>query len=153
MQSLAFHRALDAAWRLVAAIDGYIVAREPWKMFKQTGADEALSRVLWNLLEATRVAWVMVAPFMPATTREALSRIGSDPDAIGVEALTWGKLPTGVPVRTGDPIFPNIDPAAYIGVETKKTMDETKPTPPPIETTQAAPPDLAEVTIDQFMEL
>ena len=40
-------------------------------------------------------------------------------------------------------------------------MDETRPTPPPaagdapaapaIETTQAAPPDLAKITIDQFM--
>src|SRR5258708_23886869 len=42
-----------------------------------------------------------------------------------------------------------------------KPMDETRPTPPPvagdapaappIETTQAAPPDLAKITIDQFM--
>ena len=144
MDEYAFQRALENTWRLLVAINGYIVAKEPWKMYKEKGADEALSRVIWNALEALRIVWVMLAPFMPTLTRDALARLGSNPDQIGVDALQWGALPNNVPIRVGESIFPRIDTAAYIG----GTMSN-----PPIETTQAAPPDLAKVTIDQFMEI
>jgi methionyl-tRNA synthetase len=48
-------------------------------------------------------------------------------------------------VRAADPIFPRVDIAAYIG---EKKMDE-----PRMETTQAAPPDMNKISIDQFMEV
>ncbi|HEX7151574.1 MAG TPA: methionine--tRNA ligase [Thermoanaerobaculia bacterium] len=169
MEQLAFQRALDAVWELVVAINSYIVTREPWKKFKETGADDSLSHILWNCLEALRIVWVMVAPFMPATSREALVRLGSDPDAIDAKALQWGALPASAPVRVTDPIFPRADAANYIGE--KKSMEETKPeaakpaeaqpaaaTEPatqaaaPVETTQAVPPGLAKISIDQFFE-
>ena len=150
MDSFAFQRALDVAWRLLVATNSYIVGREPWKKFKETGADESLSRIIWNVLESLRIVWTMVAPVMPTISREALTRIGADPDFIGVDALRWGVLPTKTPVRVADPIFPRIDPVAYMG-ETKK-MSEPQ-TPPPVETTQAAPPDLARISIDQFMSI
>jgi methionyl-tRNA synthetase len=156
MDELAFGRALDAAWKLLVAVNGYIVNREPWKKFKETGADESLSRILWNTLEAQRIVWVMMAPFMPATTREALARLGADPNFISRDALQWGSLPTGVPVRATDAIFPRIDAAAYIHGGAMEEKSETTAAPesgPPIETTQAAPPDIAKVTIDQFMEI
>jgi methionyl-tRNA synthetase len=183
MDDLAFHRAIDAAWRLLTAINGYIVTREPWKMFKENGANEDLSRVLWNSLEASRVVWVMMAPVMPASAREALSRLGADPDAIGADALKWGGLPNNVPLRVADPIFPRADSAAYVGVERAASGEQragakkmeaksnaapadagetpsapTTSLPPaqagaPLETTQAAPPDLAKISIDQFMEI
>ena len=144
MDDYAFHRAIDVAWKLLVAVNGYIVSREPWKMFKQNGADESLSRVIWNSLESLRIIWVMLAPVMPASAREALSRLGADPEAIGADALAWGKLPNGAPIRAGEPIFPRIDAAAFMG---EKKMEEPK-----IETTQAAPPDLARISIEQFMQ-
>src|SRR5437763_12494475 len=127
MDEYTFQRALDNTWRLLVAINGYIVAKEPWKMFKEKGADDALSRVIWNALESLRIAWVMLAPFMPSLTRDALGRLGGDPDQIGVDALQWGELPNNAPIRIGESIFPRIDTAAYIG----GTMSN-----PPIETTQ-----------------
>ena len=145
MDDLALHRALEAAWRLLAQIDGYIVAREPWKKFKESGADETLSRILWNTLEALRLVWTMVAPVMPATASIALERLGVDPTRIGAEALEWGQLPAGAPLRVADAVFPRIDAAAYIGG--KKKMDE-----PNIETTQAAPPGLARISVEKFFE-
>ena len=148
MDDLAFQRAIETAWELLVAINSYIVTREPWKQFKTSGADETLSRVIWNSLEALRIVWVMMAPFIPQSAREALARLGSDPDRIDAAALEWGCLPNNVPVRVADPIFPRVDVAQYIG---EKKM--TEQAPPPIETTQAAPPDLAKVSIDQFMEV
>jgi methionyl-tRNA synthetase len=156
MDELAFGRALDAAWKLLVAVNGYIVNREPWKKFKETGADESLSRILWNTLEAQRIVWVMMAPFMPATTREALTRLGAEPNFISQDALQWGSLPTGAPVHATEAIFPRIDAAAYIHGGAMEEKSETTAAPdsgPPIETTQAAPPDIAKVTIDQFMEI
>ncbi|HVR37862.1 MAG TPA: methionine--tRNA ligase [Thermoanaerobaculia bacterium] len=145
MDDLAFQRALDAAWDLLVAINGYIVAKEPWKRFKENGADETLSRVIWSSLEALRIVWVMMAPFMPKTTREALARLGADPDRIDADALQWGGLANGVAVRVADPIFPRADTTAYIG---EKKMDA-----PPLETTQAVAPGIAKISIDQFMEV
>jgi len=146
MDDLAFNRALDAAWRLLVAINSYIVAREPWKMFKEGGADEALSRVVWNTLEAQRIVWVMVAPFMPDTTREALARLGGDPNGISAGDLEWGGLANGAPVRVTDPIFPRADTAQYIGGT--KVEEQV----PPQEATQAAAPDMAKISIDQFFQ-
>ena len=144
MDEFAFQRALEIAWRFLVAVNGYIVAKEPWKQFKEEGASDSLSRVIWNPLESLRIIWVMLAPFMPSLTRDALARLGSDPDSIGSKDLKWGGLPNGVPIRVGESMFPRADSAAYIG----GTMSN-----PPIETTQAAPPDLANVTIDQFREI
>ncbi len=144
MDEYAFQRALEIVWRLLVAINGYIVAREPWKHFKQHGADESLSRTIWNALESLRIVWVMLAPFMPVLTRDALARLGSDPDRVGRDAFAWGGLANNVPIRVGQSIFPRADAAAYMG----GTMSN-----PPIETTQAVPPDLAKITIDQFMEI
>jgi len=149
MDDLGFNRAIDAAWRLLTAINSYIVTREPWKKFKETGANEELSRVIWNTLEALRIVWVMVAPIMPTASREALARLGANPEEIGSEALRWGVLGNDVPVRVTDPIFPRIDAAVYMG---ESKVEEPKATPPPIETTQAVAPGIAKVTIDQFFE-
>ncbi len=167
MDDLAFQRALEAAWELVVAINSYIVTREPWKHFKEHGGDSALARILWNTLEALRIVWVMVAPVLPGSTREALLRLGADPDGIDRDALQWGVLATGVPLRVTDPIFPRIDIAQYIGGS--KPMEETKPPEaqapaaasetvpaaaiPPVETTPAVAPAAQKITIDQFMSV
>lgn len=161
MDELAFQRALESAWELLNEINSYIVAREPWKHFKENGADDALARILWNTLEALRIVWTMMAPFLPGSTREALTRLGGDPDFIEARGLQWGWLNTDAPVQVTDPIFPRVDVAQYIGGT--KPVEET-PNPPvapadtagqtgaPLETTQAVPPDLTRITIDQFMQ-
>ncbi|MEA2570398.1 MAG: methionyl-tRNA synthetase [Acidobacteriota bacterium] len=156
MDDLGFNRAVDAAWRLLTAINAFIVTREPWKKFRETGADEALSRIIWNTLEALRIVWVMVAPLMPASSREALSRLGANPDEIGADALRWGVLAGGAPVRVTDPIFPRIDAATYMGGNTvEETKNEIKgeQSGPPLETTQAAAPGIARIGIDHFFEV
>jgi len=163
MDDLAFQRAIETAWELLTEINSYIVTREPWKHFKENGADEALARILWNTLEALRIVWVMLAPFLPGSTPEALARLGADPKRTGAADLAWGGLAANAPLRVADPIFPRADLTQYIGGN--KVAEEQKPaapaaeatTPeavtPPMETTQAAPPGLAKISINQFMEV
>jgi methionyl-tRNA synthetase len=163
MDELAFQRAIESVWELLVAINSYIVQREPWKHVKEHGADTALARVLWNVLEALRIVWTMMAPFLPRSTREALSRLGADPEVIDANALQWGGLPVNAPVRATDPIFPRVDVAQYIGEhrmeEAKQPETTVSPAtppaeaPPPAEATEAAPPDAPKITIDQFMSV
>ena len=156
MDELAFQRAIESAWELLTAINSYIVTQEPWKRFKESGADGALSRILWCTLEALRIVWVMMAPFMPASTAVALVRLGANADRIDAADLEWGGLAADAPIVVTDPIFPRIDPAQYLGEEKKMEEPKTEataPAGPPIETTQAAPPGLAKISIDQFMEV
>jgi methionyl-tRNA synthetase len=138
MGDYAFQRALDAVWRLLVAINSYIVTREPWKMFKDTGADETLSRVIWNTLESLRIVWVMMAPFMPRTSREALARLGAEADDNSFE---WGGLENNVEVKVTDPIFPRADAAEYIGAPA--SAGEAKAP------AEAGAP---KISIDQFMQ-
>jgi methionyl-tRNA synthetase len=153
MEQLAFHRALDVVWKLLDAINTYIVTREPWKRFKENGADAALARILWDTLEGLRIVCVMMAPFMPVTMREALSRLGADPDAIGARHLHWGGLGTSVPVKVADALFPRIDTEKYMAAATaangtKDTkMDNPNPTPPPAETAPISTPTAEELKV------
>jgi len=140
MDELTFQRALDAVWRLLTAINGYIVAREPWKMFKTSGADESLSRVIWNSLESLRIVWVMMAPFMPHTSREALTRLGANPDD---NSFAWGGLASNVEVKVTDPIFPRADAATYIGAESSGGQ-----APSPVQPQATS----EKISIDQFMQ-
>ena len=168
MDDYSFTRALDAVWKLIVATNGYIVAREPWKHHKEKGADEALSRIIWNTLESMRIVWTMMAPFMPQVSAQALRRLGAHSEETRREDLAWGRLPNDVPIEAGDPIFPRIDTSAWLAARApqgEKKMDEKPavPTPeavsapahsgPPAETTQAMPPDATRVSIDQFFEI
>jgi methionyl-tRNA synthetase len=155
MDEYAFGRGLDAVWRLLIAINSYIVSHEPWKLFKETGADDALSRIIWNTLEALRIVWVMVAPFMPATTREALARLGGDPNAIAADDLEWGGLPNGVAVRVTDPIFPRADAVQYIGGERLDESNSQEARPSPAPSGHPLPEGeggTTTISIDQFMQ-
>lgn len=166
MDRYAFQRALDAVWKLLVATNGYIVSREPWKHFKEKGADEALSRILWNVLEANRIVWTMLSPFLPHLAPEALRRLGAGPGELGERDLAWGGLPTGAPIEVHDPLFPRIDAKEFFGAaiapSSGGTMTEEKrespaaaaasQSGPPLETTQAVPPQAQKITIDEFMK-
>ena len=169
METWAFQRALETVWRLLDAINSYIVTREPWKMFKSAGANDALSRVLYNCLEGFRIVSVMISPFMPGVSRQAMRRIGiEDPEMqMNRAALDWGGLRVEAPIEAGDPLFPRIDKAVFFGADTQDTKGHEVPhedsttTPPPTspdpstpapETTEAIAPDANLITIDEFFK-
>jgi methionyl-tRNA synthetase len=76
MDDLAFQRALDAAWKLLVAANGYIVNREPWKKFKEAARTRRFRASLEHARSPARI--VCDGPFMPSTAREALTRLGGD---------------------------------------------------------------------------
>ena len=140
MDELAFHRALEALWRLISEANQYLVTREPWKLVKTEGPSEKLSRVLWNALESARIVATGLLPVMPSTAARVLRAIGVATPPTTLEALAWGGTPNDVPLPEPEPIFPRIDKQAYLAAIA-----------PP-----AAPSQPKEgrkmITIDQFFE-
>ena len=105
MDELAFSRALEALWRLLAEANQYIVAREPWKLIKTEGPSDGLSRVLWNGLEAVRIVASGLLPFMPETAPRVLRAIGVQEIPSTLAALAWGGLPNGAELPELQPLF------------------------------------------------
>ncbi|MBK6405653.1 MAG: methionine--tRNA ligase [Holophagales bacterium] len=136
------HEAAEAIRTLLGAIDGYITAKEPWKLVKAEGVTPALHRIHFNALEGLRVAAVMLAPIAPGASAEVLRRLGTPRSAeeLRPSDLAWGGLPLGAPLAPAAPLFPRADAKAYFadqaadakaslaekGKETPVT-EETKP--------------------------
>ena len=78
MDKLAFHEALDEAWRVIRAADGYIDAQAPWSL-RKTDTDRMHS-VLYTLCEVLRVLGVVLQPFMPETMGKLLDYLGLGKD-------------------------------------------------------------------------
>jgi methionyl-tRNA synthetase len=143
MEELAFQRALEALWRLLAEANQYIVEREPWKLVKSEPGSERLSRILWNGFEATRIVATGLLPFMPETAPRALAALGTAAPPARLDALAWGGTPTGAPLPEPQPIFPRIDKAAYFA-------EGPAPTP---EATAKPREERRMISIDQFADV
>ena len=113
MDDLAFQRALESLWRLLADTNQYLVAHEPWKLIKTEGPSPRLARVLWNGLEATRIVAIGLLPIMPRAAVKVLHAIGA-PVPQRLDAMAWGGTPVGAELPPPAPIFPRIDKEAYL---------------------------------------
>jgi len=143
MGELAFHQALASLWKLLSEANQYFVEREPWKLIKEEGASERLSRILWNGLEATRIVAVGLLPFMPKVAPRVLAALGVARPPVSFAALDWGGLPTSALLPEPEPLFPRIDKEDYLGeaMEEKSEEKETKGEDGP-----------AQIDIEQFFE-
>jgi len=110
MSRLDYAAALESAWELIKYANRYIENAAPWTLAKE-GDTERLAAVLYNALEAVRIAALFTAPVMPATSAEIWRRLGlgeiAEVTDIAV-AAGWGGLPQGSRVTKGDALFPRI---------------------------------------------
>jgi methionyl-tRNA synthetase len=131
MEAFAFSRALEVIWKLLSEINGYIVAREPWKIRKEEGVGARLSRVLYASAEAVRLAGVMLWPFVPHTARRIFEAVGATAADPTSQDLHWGGLPAGKAVPESPPLFPRADTVAYFEERKDEMTEPTQGTPPP----------------------
>ncbi len=113
MDDLAFHRALEALWRLLSQANQFLVAREPWKKMKDPDARDEVAETLWNVIEATRIVASGLTPFMPEKSEQVLTALGASVPA-SVDGLGWGGTGYEVPLPETAPLFPRIDKAVYL---------------------------------------
>ncbi len=111
MGDLDYAGALEATWDLVKAANRYIEEQAPWNLAKEEALSGRLATVLYNALEAVRIAALFTAPVMPETSREVWRRMGLG-DVVAIADLEaeaqWGRLPVGNTVVKGEALFPRI---------------------------------------------
>jgi methionyl-tRNA synthetase len=164
MEDFAFSRALEAVWRFLTQINGYVVAREPWKVRKEEGSSPRLARILYAAAEGVRLSAVLLSPFIPDTSRKIFETFGLPAADPRLEDLQWGRLPTGARVPESGPLFPRADAEIYFeskgGFSAKAEvapMDQPTGKPKdvtlPLETTQAVSPSDNRIDLDEFKKV
>ncbi len=145
MNALEPHRALEAAWQLLAAINLDLQETQPWNLAKQGDAGRGeLERVLYTALEGLRIVSILGEPFMPTIAAELRAQIGASDLPLDLDAATaWGGLREGIKLGEAAPLFPRVDIKAYLK---ELAVENEKPAAPK----PASDDDL--LTIDEFFK-
>lgn len=100
--------ALDTLFNLARRCNKYIDETAPWVLAKDPEKKGRLGTVLYNLLEGIRFTAVLLAPFMPDTSKKIFEQLNCD--ATDYESLkTFGGTKVGGKVGTPVPLFSRID--------------------------------------------
>ncbi len=132
-----FAGATGAVMELLHRANLYVETAAPWNLAKDPAHADELAAVLYNALEACRIAALYLAPFMPSTSAELLARMGlpAPQECRDIEAAcAWGGLPAGNAVEKGEPLFPRLEKldadAGTAGAKSAKGSKGSKATAP-----------------------
>jgi methionyl-tRNA synthetase len=105
-----FHEALEEAWRVIRAANGYIDRQAPWALRRTDPA--RMAAVLRVLADAIRVIATVLLPFMPDAMARMLDQLGVAAEARDFAALAR-PTPAGTPLPEPRGVFPRyVDSAA-----------------------------------------
>jgi methionyl-tRNA synthetase len=115
-ENLAFSRALEAAWSVVARVDKMITDAKPWDLAKDETHAQTLGAVLYRAAESLRWLSVLLYPVMPDASRALWEQLGLEggPDKIDPSKLKWGELPEGTTIGEVTAVFPRLDKASIL---------------------------------------
>lgn len=122
----AFHRALEAAWGMIARVDKLISEAKPWELARDVEQRETLGAVLYRSAETLRWLAVLLYPVMPESARAVWKQLGlgGDPQEFDPAGLTWGGLRAGERVGKVAPLFPRLDKVKVMSeIEQKVSID------------------------------
>jgi methionyl-tRNA synthetase len=110
-ENLAFSRALETAWSVVARVDKMITDAKPWDLAKDQNQKQTLGAVLYRAAESLRWLSVLLYPVMPQASQTMWNQLGlpGSPAQINPSELKWGELKEGAPIGDVQPVFPRID--------------------------------------------
>jgi len=107
--------AIAEIWNLLKRSNKYIDETTPWALAKDESNKERLGTVLYNLIEAIRIAAVLIQPFMPETAEKIAKQINTD--ILSFESIKeFGGYVAGTQTNEATPLFARLDEA--------KTMEE-----------------------------
>src|SRR5262249_50029865 len=148
-----FNRALESIWKFLSAINGFIVAKEPWKIRKEEGAAAPrLHRILSAAAEGIRLSAVMLSPFAPGTSRAIFATFAMEAKDPSPKAREGGGLPASRPMPEAPALFPRVDVAEYF--ERKAApMTESPPNSSAGAASPAAPATDDRIGIEDFQKV
>jgi methionyl-tRNA synthetase len=105
MGNYQVHSALDAAWELIAAANGFVESSAPWKLAKDPSQAARLDEVLAVLVEASRLAAALAHPVIPDSSDKLLAQLGFP----GNLSVVWGVTENGHSLGEPTPVFPRLE--------------------------------------------
>ena len=122
LEAYLLHEALETLWSFVGEANKFVEAEQPWTLAKaakngDAEADQMLTGVLGDLLEACRVIAFAAAPFMPEAAARAAAQLGvaydyADDGNDGPplkELAAWGALEPSGSIGAAEPLFPRLE--------------------------------------------
>jgi methionyl-tRNA synthetase len=111
MDQLAFSKALEAVWELLAKANKYINESAPWALTDDPSQRPRLATVLYTSAEIIRIATVLLAPVLPDSCKSVWKQLGMSTElkACRIDELKWGGLPVGTSIGEISPVFPRLD--------------------------------------------
>ncbi|HJT30305.1 MAG TPA: methionine--tRNA ligase [Pyrinomonadaceae bacterium] len=143
--NLAFSKALETAWSVVARVDKMITDAKPWDLAKDENQTQTLGVVLYRAAESLRWLSVLLYPVMPEASLAIWQQLGLDdsPAQIDPTQLKWGSLKEGSTIGDVQPVFPRMDKAKIMSEITSVTEPSavapgpSEPRAPVVHATQA----------------
>jgi methionyl-tRNA synthetase len=120
LDNLAFSKALEVVWSIIARVDKMISDAKPWDLAKDENQRQTLNAILYRAAETLRWLCVMLYPVMPHATEDIYGQLGltGSPASQDPAKLQWGGLEEDTRLGEVKPVFPRIDKA--------KTMADIK---------------------------
>ena len=113
IDALDFSRALESAWTMVAAVDGYLTASAPWKQPDSITDEQQRAfraTVLYTAAEAIRIITALVYPVIPDAAAKVWTQLGlGDIQKADLKNLAWGGLQPGTKLGELSPLFPRAE--------------------------------------------
>src|SRR3970282_2169024 len=110
---LDFRGALEAIWQILGAANKYLDGEAPWRSLRE-GEPERAGAILYNTLEAFRIATILLSPWLVTATTRAWEQLGI-PAPLAAQRLPdpsrGGGLPRGAAGPAGPPLFPPLSTA------------------------------------------
>lgn len=106
IENLAFSRALEEIWRVIAAANRYIDAQAPWRLKKED--PQRMATVLHILYDVLRRLSVILAPFLP-TGMKKLSEQLAIPEGSITLADSWPAVPSGLVLPPPAILYPRAE--------------------------------------------
>ncbi len=113
MDGFHFEKALADAWTIVSMVNSLIEDTKPFAMAKDPSKHDELETILLQCHEALRIVSVLAHPFIPESTKKALTTLGATSCLEGkvpMATAAWGKGPAEVSVSKPIPLFPRLEP-------------------------------------------
>jgi methionyl-tRNA synthetase len=120
-ENYALHRALEAVWVYVNAVNKYIADREPWKLAKNPREKSRLSRVLYQATAAIRGIAYLVSPVVPGSAQKVWDFLGENCKIkdVGFAEFTFEGLEPGRVIGEPTPLFPRVDIKEFLAEEAR----------------------------------
>jgi methionyl-tRNA synthetase len=150
---LAFSRALEAIWELVAEVDRYLVLEQPWSLAEDASKRGRLARVLGTAAQALRTVTVLTYPVLPQATEKIWQQLGQRGKLAEqrMDELQWGQLKPGTRIGKPEAVFPRVDKEeAYERIEAMEQEIRQPPSAPAGALTPTAP---ARISIEDFAKV